>query len=422
MSARRGFTERLARYFDRAHARAPLPWLLPHRAREPGSRLRWRALELQRPGWGAGRRLAHGAAWAATVGIVAAACVARLGGRARPTARTGRLRQFLACLRAALRDNVDPVAFYRYGLYRPGGADRARDQVLPNELGTLLQALNAGTPSGGVDDKERLGEALAAANLPGARVLARIDGGRVVGLDPAVPLPARDLVLKPVDRWGGSGVRCLARDAASGGWSVDGDVLGDAALRAALPSLAPQGRWLLQVRLVNHAAIRPLAGSGVATVRIVTHRGPAGVEVLMGALRMPQGASFVDNFAAGGIVAPLDLATGRAGPGTVKGTPRATIPVHPGTGARIEGFVVPLWTAACDLACRAHGALSPIAFLGWDVVIGDEGPAILEANTVWCGDVWQLSQDAPLGRTRFPELYEAAWERRTAAAGSPKAG
>jgi hypothetical protein len=122
---------------------------------------------------------------------------------------------------------------------------------------------------------------------------------------------------------------------------------------------------------------------------------------------MPTGGARVDNFAANGIAAPVDLETGRVGKAVAKDPRRGSFAAHPDSGGAIEGIVVPCWEEACALATRAHGAFPWLPTVGWDVVVTPGGPIVLEANPNWCVELAQIPSGRPLGETAYPAVYLA---------------
>src|SRR5690606_13381552 len=118
--------------------------------------------------------------------------------------------------------------------------------------------------------------------------------------------------------------------------------------------------------------------------RLVTYRRldtPAAP--LMAAFRMPTGDGMVDNFNAGGIAAPVDLATGEMGRAVARHLTGGAFDVHPTSGAPITGVRLPKWSDALALGLRAHDAFPRMPFVGWDVVITAGKPLLLEANPTW---------------------------------------
>jgi hypothetical protein len=59
---------------------------------------------------------------------------------------------------------------------------------------------------------------------------------------------------------------------------------------------------------------------------------------------------------------------------------------------------------------RAHGTLSELHFVGWDVVFTESGPSILEGNTGFGAEVLQIPHRQPLGLTDFSDYYSVCLE------------
>ena len=67
--------------------------------------------------------------------------------------------------------------------------------------------------------------------------------------------------------------------------------------------------------------------------------------------------------------------------------------MHPVTSVQISGFQLPFWKESLDLALRAHQAFSPLHTLGWDVGITEQGPILIEANSMYDIDLLQIAFD-----------------------------
>jgi hypothetical protein len=92
-----------------------------------------------------------------------------------------------------------------------------------------------------------------------------------------------------------------------------------------------------------------------------------------------------DNWAGGGISAPIELDTGRLGIGRMhptkgrRGAPPFTH--HPDTGAQIEGAVLPGWATIRATVLQAAASIPFNRMAGWDVLVREDGtPVLLEAN------------------------------------------
>ncbi len=130
-------------------------------------------------------------------------------------------------------------------------------------------------------------------------------------------------------------------------------------------------------------AIHP---ASLNTIRLLTMRAGADQLAFIAAATHRFGASAtgpVDNFSAGGLVAEVDLESGRLsaaaqiGPGNILGFR----PNHPDSGARIEGLYVPCWTEAKELVLKLCEMLPNLDYVGWDVAITEEGPVVIEGNS-----------------------------------------
>ncbi len=361
--------------------------------REPT--LRWRArivahelaLPLRAAGWAWAAVRAHGAR------------IARAGGG--PPLR--QLRQ-LWWLR--VRHGIDVESYLTFQLYRPERRGRAHRFVQVNELLDVIRLLGArrGTRAEGVmlSDKRRFEDWCRSHGLRCVPSLLAVEGGGVVG-GGEVALPARDLFSKPANGRAGVGARCWRHDGEGGYRGDDGRVRPAQKVIAELEAESARTGHavIVQARMRNHAALLPLTPGGLSTMRLVTFRHPSGeVELLAGIYRMPVGASVVDNVSQGGIAAQIDLATGTLGAGVrrVDGL-YETVDRHPDTGTTIRGTRIPFWPEARELAVRAHRATDRLLLLGWDVAPLDDGPVIVEGNTLASPRVMQVASDLPVADT-----------------------
>jgi len=421
-------------------------------------RLAWRG------SWG--RRLLFAAmiaAWPVYVLASASFDVAVLGERVERECGKSRYRQFTEQCRIAFANGLAPRHYYMFELYREGMGARAAEFLNRTETKVFLYGLF-------VDESKWVGGRFPFANkrqfhdlcllhkLPTVPILALGRKGRVipVGTDEVV-FPKADLFLKPRGLRGGLGAQIwcyrngryyrhgaqqeewlgfglwlrqmfvepkwsnfawLARQSPGEIWRRwrGGDRSLDAAgLERHIAQLSRQYSYLVQPRVPPHPDLADLSLGILTTVRVLTSASPDGRIVVSHAVfRMPMATdAVVDNFHAGGIAAPIDMATGRLGRATDMGLRRdsAWHAAHPISGARIEGRTLPHWPAVIDLVCKAQRAFSDRPFVGWDVALLPSGPCLVEGNGRPDIELIQRPYREPLGNSEFGQIL-AQWVRR----------
>jgi hypothetical protein len=264
-----------------------------------------------------------------------------------------------------------------------------------------------------VDGKHLFAARCKDAKLPSIPVLAEFVDGHPVGK--LESLPAIDLVSKPANSGSGYGVESWRYDPDQDCFfhPVTDQRFSRAALHRHLCDLSSCGRVILQERLKNHNALAPLTNGALSTVRIVTCKSPSGsIDLMPPVIRMPAGRSVVDNFAQNGLAAPIDLATG-----TVCGKAiqmdnclgLISTDKHPDTCKPFEGFCIPRWIEAVQLACQAHQTFSSLPFIAWDIAILQDGPVLVEGNPIFHTRVTLLPHGLTLSDTQFIPYYNYHW-------------
>lgn len=145
-------------------------------------------------------------------------------------------------------------------------------------------------------------------------------------------------------------------------------------------------RILVQDVVKQHPEICRFGTRSVNTIRIVTIKGKSGkVGIFSAMLRLSSSADcFVDNRAVGGLGVGINLDNGEL---MKYGFPHDAFGVklekHPLSNIRFEGFVLPYWSEVKELVKNAHKQFYGIQSIGWDVVITEDGPVLLEGNDDW---------------------------------------
>ncbi len=163
-----------------------------------------------------------------------------------------------------------------------------------------------------------------------------------------------------------------------------------------------KGAIIAQRRVKNHPTPEPIGEHALVLLRIVTLCAEADmIRHLMSVPILPIGKKTLrPDF----VLAPVDGISGVPGRAVPCGWTGAEYVRHPDTGAPIAGRILTFWKEALETAMRAHTHYAGYFSLGWGVAITEQGPAILEANTVWDGETMQKPHDLPLGETAFRDL------------------
>ena len=338
-----------------------------------------------------------------------------------------RWRQARHLLQMWVRHGMQPIAYYRFQLFRPERWARAGDYLEFRQaerlLRLLLRNMRAEADAPAFNDKRAFEDWTRQHRLPSVATILEVDGGRIVRGDPDA-LPAADIFVKPANWICGKGTsrwRYVADGDARCYVNTQGDRRSAAELIADVTAeSAAVGRpFLVQPCITNHRDLQPLTPGALCTVRIITAKhSDADPFPLLAVYRMATGAAPADNFDLGGIAAPIDLETGVLSAAIQKRGlyPVTSVEHHPDTGARIVGVVVPEWRACLDLVVRAHRvARTPLPVIGWDVAVTPDGPMLIEANDVPCSVLAQMPSGMPLGATAFPSCLSSHLRRAFAA-------
>lgn len=141
----------------------------------------------------------------------------------------------------------------------------------------------------------------------------------------------------------------------------------------------------------QHRELNRLSPSAVNTIRIFTELNDQGnVEILGCRLRISVDSP-VDNMAAGNLAAPIDEVTGKlSGPAVYSDITKLEQEYHPVTNVRIKGFQIPFWEETLEMVKKAAKLHPQNRSIGWDIVMTEKGPGLIEGNHDWCKLLWQL--------------------------------
>jgi hypothetical protein len=317
---------------------------------------------------------------------------------------TGRLEQWRST-RRLLGAGVRPGDYYRYAMHRVSPSLRGF-AVSDLEQVAVQRFLHPEAIRQPIDHKARLSRLAAAAGLPVPRPVADVTSHSRPE-EVAAALPERDLFVKFANL--GWGIGALAFRWREGTWiDAEGHRFDREGLARSLIERSAEGPLVVQERLANGGEIRDLTPGGLSTFRIVTLRpSPGASPDLLGAvLRIPaRPESITDNFAGGGLAAPVEDSVGTLGRACTKSRFLDRLESHPLNGRRIAGTRISEFPAAARLALAAHRLFPGVISVGWDIAITGDGPSLIEGNIAWCAEFMQQATGVPLLATAFGETY-----------------
>lgn len=147
---------------------------------------------------------------------------------------------------------------------------------------------------------------------------------------------------------------------------------------------------VLEHQLIQHPDMARLHPNSVNTMRIVTDNVNGNVTIAYIIVKMGTGGSVCDNSGQGGILARVDVDTGRIS------TPATddyfhVYDTHPDTGIPLVGYQLPMVPEAIAMAKEAAQVFPQVGHVGWDMAVTPDGPAIIEGNNFPGTDLCQLA-------------------------------
>lgn len=143
--------------------------------------------------------------------------------------------------------------------------------------------------------------------------------------------------------------------------------------------------YIIQEKIVQHSEMDKLCSTSLNTIRLQTViTEDNGIEAFGATCRLGREGSFVDNWAKGGLIVGIDMATGKLKKTAfIKPSFGTTVTQHPDNGLVFEGFEIPFFKEAVEMAKELHSKLYRIHSIGWDIAITPNGPVFIEGNSLW---------------------------------------
>jgi hypothetical protein len=134
---------------------------------------------------------------------------------------------------------------------------------------------------------------------------------------------------------------------------------------------------IVQPALEDHPALKDFGTRALSSLRLVTARGRTRAMLIAAKLSLAVDPESLTGHS--GIQCGIDIDRG-----VVTGTTASAEDDAPPMKLDPIGFVIPYWCDCVRLVCRAHDeAFSAFTTLGWDLVLTEAGPLLLETNVSW---------------------------------------
>ncbi|MBC7760841.1 MAG: flagellar biosynthesis protein [Candidatus Saccharibacteria bacterium] len=159
-------------------------------------------------------------------------------------------------------------------------------------------------------------------------------------------------------------------------------------------SMLAKGQNLLEEYITQHPTLAALCPGTANTTRVTTFFDGQNTHVLAMAQKFGRGQAS-DQQTYGGFFSMLDMQGHSRGPGY--DSHENVYPTHPESGVSIVDFQLPMTPELfifIDLACRV---VPQVQYVGWDVVMGENGPVLVEGN--WAAGVYENKPSATGIRT-----------------------
>lgn len=149
---------------------------------------------------------------------------------------------------------------------------------------------------------------------------------------------------------------------------------------AIIPDHAKEG-FLYQPKIENHSYLKQLANTKASnTVRILTYLSNSNeIHVLSSLIRLSINSGFTDNLVNGGIAVGIHKLNGQLNEIGLDNRGNKVVK-HPQGSFEFKGAQIPFWKETIELVEKAALIFKETRLIGWDIIISEKGPVILEAN------------------------------------------
>lgn len=151
---------------------------------------------------------------------------------------------------------------------------------------------------------------------------------------------------------------------------------------------------LVEECLEQHEILNEIYQNSVNTIRLVTVHRNGKSKVICSFFRTGKSGNYVDNFISGGLLTRVDIETGKLMFDAVDHE-GVIYSEHPDTKIKIKGFQLPMWSDCIEMALNAAAVIPQVGYVGWDIAVTPNGPALIEGNEFPGHVMYQLPAHTP---------------------------
>lgn len=157
------------------------------------------------------------------------------------------------------------------------------------------------------------------------------------------------------------------------------DVSNDEKIKNLYEKAKAKGNYFAEQLFVQTGSLYNVNPTSVNTVRIFSLFDGNDVYLMAAGVRIGGGIDVVDNLHAGGMVAEIDIETGKV-LGPAYNLYGSRFIRHPKTKAFIPGLVIPNWNKVLEMVKEAALLTPNIGHAAWDIAVSDTEICFIEAN------------------------------------------
>lgn len=139
--------------------------------------------------------------------------------------------------------------------------------------------------------------------------------------------------------------------------------------------------YIYQRKIENHSYLKSIANTKASnTIRVLTYLSNSNeVHILSALIRLSLNSGYTDNLVNGGIAVGINKITGKLNESGLDNLGKKKFE-HPDGYVKFNDAQIPFWKEIIALSKKAALNFKETRLIGWDILLTEEGPVILEAN------------------------------------------